>query len=173
MTESHHSPERANEPDGPWLRPIGPDDQETLRSWRNANSCRFYDQAPVTAGRQQAWYENYLTRADDHLFMVMERAMDRAIGCIGIRFRGDAWHLYNVIRGVSTPSPAGFMSRALALVIRFAGERRKAPVFADVLSDNPALAWYQCNGFVIHDRSERAVIMRWHDRSNQQQGEMP
>jgi RimJ/RimL family protein N-acetyltransferase len=160
MTDPPYAPETGIDADSPWLRPIGPGDQETLRSWRNANTSRFYNQNPVSADRQQAWYENHLGRPDDHMFLVMDR--NQAIGCIGIRFCDDSWHLYNVIRGVTTLHRMGYMSRALVQVMDFARKTRDAPVRAEVLADNPALGWYQRNGFTVQARTGQAILMMWH-----------
>jgi hypothetical protein len=140
---------------GPWLRGANLGDQETLRLWRNAHAHRFFHQQPVTPECQRRWFEGYLGRPDDFLFMVV--AGEETVGCIGIRFRDGGWDVYNVIRGRASRDSAGFMSLALAAVIEFARGRRPAAVRADVLPDNPALAWYLRNGFITVADDERSV----------------
>jgi Acetyltransferase (GNAT) domain len=139
----------------PWLRLAGADDQELLRSWRNSHTSRFYNQEAVTPEGQRRWFEAYLERPDDYLFMVMEG--DHPVGCIGLRFLDGAWDLYNVIRGVSTKGSQGFMSLSLGLVLGFARRTRQVPVRVEVLPDNPALGWYISNGFAVVDCDTRCV----------------
>lgn len=146
---------RMDDQSGPWLRGAGLGDQETLRRWRNAHAHRFFHQQPVTPELQQCWFDGYLGRPDDFLFMVV--AGEEPVGCIGIRFRDGVWDVYNVIRGSDSRGSAGFMSLALAAVIEFARGRRPAAVRADVLTDNPARAWYLRNGFILVGDDERSV----------------
>lgn len=149
---------RTDDPARPWLRGVNGGDQDLLRAWRNGHAHRFFHHYPITAKSQQDWFEGYLGRPDDFLFMVM--AGEQAVGCIGLRLREGEWDLYNIIRGVGSRESVGFMSQALAAVIAFARGRRPAPVRADVLTDNPALAWYLRNGFVIAGEHSRSVRLR-------------
>ncbi len=155
---------------GPWIRTIRPEDLELLRNWRNANLSRFYDTMPVSGGGQQKWFENYLLRPQDYLFLVID-GID-AIGCLGIRLRKDAWELYNVIRGRASASSAGCMSQALDLIREFAGRINNLPIRAEVLCDNPALHWYQKNGFSIVARNDQAVFLISHGGRKLPQGSL-
>jgi len=148
----------------PWLQPAQLQDQETLRSWRNAHTQSFFQQDPVTPNGQALWYEAYLNRTEDYLFMVMQAA--HAIGCIGLRFRDGEWELYNVLRGISSDSSKGFMSQALAMVVDFALCTRLAPVRVQVLANNPALAWYLSNQFVIVGSDARSVKLVYQPSDN-------
>jgi hypothetical protein len=147
----------------PWLRLAQSEDLDALRAWRNANKCRFYQQAPVTVEGQLKWFEGYLARPRDYLFMVM--GAHEPVGCIGIRFTGDVWDIYNVIRGVESASSTGFMSVAFAMVIAFARGLQKAPVQVDVLADNPAVNWYLRNGceVVARDAHSIRMVQRGHE----------
>jgi ribosomal protein S18 acetylase RimI-like enzyme len=149
---------QTDDPAHPWLRGVDLGDQDVLRCWRNSHAHRFFDQQSITAASQQCWFEEYLVRPDDFLFMVM--AAEQPVGCIGIRFRDGEWDLYNVMRGGVGRGSAGFMSQALAAVIAFARDRRPTTVRADVLADNPAVAWYLSNGFVIEADDGRTVRLR-------------
>jgi hypothetical protein len=148
---------RPEDATSPWLRLAGLADQEHLRSWRNANAIRFYHQEIVPPEAQRRWFEAYLERPDDYLFMVM--AGDHAVGCIGLRFVNEAWDVYNVIRGVQARGSTGFMSLALGLVLAFARHTRPVPIVVEVLPDNPALRWYLANGFVVAEETPRCVRM--------------
>ena len=144
---------------GPWLRPVAADDQERLRAWRNAAANSFFERAPITAAGQRRWFEAYLGRDEDFLFMVMDGAL--ACGCLGVRRADDEWDIYNVIRGVRTAGSRGFLGRGLELLVGFAGRRAELPVRAVVLAANPAIAWYGRHGFGIAVRRPDAVVMRW------------
>lgn len=145
---------RKNDPSQPWLRTADHADQEQVRTWRNAHARSFFHQSPITSTGQQQWFEGYRSRPDDFLFMVM--AAEQAIGCIGIRFRNNAWDLYNVIRGVRSSSSTGFMAAGLAVLIAFARGIRPVAVRADVIIGNPAIDWYLRNGFAIVAKDERS-----------------
>ncbi len=147
-----------DDPSRPWLRGVNCGDQDVLRTWRNAHGHRFFHCRPITPESQQSWFDGYLRRPDDFLFMVM--AAERAVGCIGIRLREAEWDLYNVIRGVHSAGSSGFMSHALAAVMAFARQRCPAPIRADVLTGNPALSWYLRNGFVIVGENVQSVTLR-------------
>ena len=144
---------------GPWLRTVATDDQERLRAWRNAAADSFFERAPISAAGQRRWFEAYLGRDEDFLFMVMAGA--RACGCLGVRRAGDEWDIYNVIRGVRPAGSRGFMGRGLELLVDFARQRAELPVRAVVLVANPAIAWYARHGFGIAVRRPDAVVMGW------------
>lgn len=143
---------RKYDPSQPWLRTAEHADQEQVRTWRNIHARSFFHQSPITSTGQQQWFEEYRNRSDDFLFMVM--AADQSIGCIGIRFRSDAWDLYNIIRGVHSSCSTGFMATGLAMLIAFARDIRPGAVRADVIAGNPAINWYLRNGFAIVTEDE-------------------
>ena len=116
------------------VRKIVPEDQETLRTWRHAHSQRFFDREKISPAQQRQRFTHYLTRDEDHLFMVLVNALPT--GCIGIRLLDDHWDLYNVIRGVHRLHSRGCMGTALHHVIEFALQRKAIPVQLKVLAKN-------------------------------------
>ena len=116
------------------VRKIVPEDQETLRTWRHAHSQRFFDREKISSAQQRQRFTHYLTRDEDHLFMVLVKALPT--GCIGIRLLDDHWDLYNVIRGVHRLHSRGCMGTALHHVIEFALQRKAIPVQLKVLAKN-------------------------------------
>ena len=116
------------------VRKIVPEDQETLRTWRDAHSQRFFDREKIIPAQQRQRFTHYLTRDEDHLFMVLVKALPT--GCIGIRLLDDHWDLYNVIRGVHRLHSRGCMGTALHHVIEFALQRKAIPVQLKVLAKN-------------------------------------
>ncbi|MDC1301763.1 GNAT family N-acetyltransferase [bacterium] len=141
------------------LREAVEDDQETLRTWKNAHSQRFFYREKISPAQQRQWFTNYLTRAEDHLFMVLVETLP--IGCIGIRLLDDHWNIYNVIRGVNKPRSRGCMGAALHQVVEFALQRKTVPVRLKVLANNPAHDWYKENLFSVIETGQDHVIMQY------------
>lgn len=144
---------------GPWLRGAAAGDQERLRAWRNATAWAFFQPAPIDEESQRRWFEGYLGRDEDFLFMLMEAAEPR--GCLGVRLADGEWDVYNVIRGERTAGSRGAMGRGLDLLVDFARRRAELPVRAVVLAGNPAIGWYERHGFAISRRQSGSVVMRW------------
>ena len=147
------------------LRLAEPQDLELLRTWRNRHTHRFFQQESVTPEAQRRWYESYLTRPDDYMFMVLQGPTP--IGCIGGRLVGKEWDVYNPILGVLSSRYKGSMDKALALLISFLKEKRDLPVRAEVLSDNlRCLAFVQRGGFVKWSEKSGSVVL-YHQRTSE------
>ena len=129
------------------VRKIVPEDQETLRTWRHAHSQRFFDREKISPAQQRQRFTHYLTRDEDHLFMVLVKALPT--GCIGIRLLDDHWDLYNVIRGVHRLHSRGCMGTALHHVIEFALQRKAIPVQLKVLAKNLRTTGIKINDFPL------------------------
>lgn len=127
------------------LRTIAETDLEHLRQWKNANRFSFFFQEIITPDGQMQWFRNYLQRPDDYMFMVLYA--EQAIGCMGFRFIEGVVDIYNVIRGISEIGERGSMSQGLRLMCSYIIREAKADIVARVLLSNPAIAWYQKNGF--------------------------
>lgn len=129
------------------LKTISGDDQDLLRRWRNRHRHAFFHRQVLTAEDQARWFRGYLERPDDFMFMV--RVGPEPVGCMGIRLTTRGWDVYNVIRGVESPATKGCMRQALSMMLKFAVGERMLPVYALVIEGNPAVAWYERNGFRI------------------------
>jgi RimJ/RimL family protein N-acetyltransferase len=68
---------------------------------------------------------------------------------MGIRVLESAWDVYNVILGLPDHGGKGLMGKSLQTMLRFALSLHAMPITLEVLRNNPAVAWYQKNGFVI------------------------
>ncbi len=146
------------------VRKVVQDDQETLRTWRNAHSQRFFYCEKISPAQQRQWFTRYLTRDEDHLFMVLVKALPT--GCVGIRLLDDHWDLYNVIRGVHSLHSRGCMGTALHHVIEFALQRKAMPIRLKVLANNPACAWYKDNRFAVIKTEKDHIIMQYRTLSS-------
>lgn len=138
------------------LRPAEAGDLEDLRLWKNANKRWFFFKGDITPAMQKEWFEGYLKRADDALFLVEREG--RKVGALGIRLKNGAYDVYNVLAAPGE-SGKGYMKAAMtALCARFADR----PLGCLVLKGNPAAKFYEACGFrraggdEIHDAYELA-----------------
>jgi hypothetical protein len=140
------------------VRTIDADDLEDLRNWKNANAKSFFDQSFITEEGQQLWYRGYQSRAHDHMFIIVLEGIP--IGCLGYRLLDDGIDFYNVIRGVPGP-PNGEMSRAFQALMRSSTENYPhRNITVKVTNGNPAMTWYQRNGFTVESGHRHYVLMK-------------
>lgn len=68
------------------LTPIGVDDLELMRTWRNRDEIRvwFNDGRLIEAQQQQAWYRTYLENPADLMFIVQRTADMKPVGTIAL-----------------------------------------------------------------------------------------
>lgn len=129
----------------PWIQTAELRHQDSLRRWKNRHAASFFYQQVISDKAQREWFNAYLLRSEDFMFMVM--CGDQAIGCIGIRLRDGVWDVYNVIRGISSIKSTGFMSLALNMIINFAQGVQAISIQCQVVAKNPAISWYFRNDF--------------------------
>jgi len=130
-----------------FLREANSLDLSNLRRWKNANRNFFFHKDEITEAQQLAWFNSYLTRAQDYMLIVLVN--DQPIGCMGIRFLENEWDVYNVILGEIRYEKKGFMSKAFQVMLKFASSTNNNPITLKVLENNPAVIWYQKQGFEI------------------------
>ena len=125
------------------LRAAQAQDQSNLREWKNVHRHRFFFQDLISAEMQAAWFDSYLKRDQDFMFVV--EVAGQAIGCMAIRRLVDTWDYYNIILGVPQFGGQGHMSQAFRMLCSFALDRAAIRVSGKVLKDNPAIEWYLRN----------------------------
>ncbi|MCI9142175.1 MAG: GNAT family N-acetyltransferase [Lachnospiraceae bacterium] len=132
-------------------------DQEKLRIWKNNHRSSFFYQENIQPDQQLKWFQGYLNRADDYMFMVEEDGY--RIGCMAFRAEDeDIIDLYNIIRGEAGEGKVTMrdaMCVMLAYIKTAFPERR---IKCDVLKDNPAVKWYQKCGFSILEEKEYYIM---------------
>ena len=134
------------------LRTVDRPDLEYLRQWKNAQKEFFFHQEEITENQQKQWYESFKKSPYDLMLMVEYR--QQLFGCMGIRWKESHWDVYNVILGLQEYGKRGFMGAAFAAMLNLAGSIKPAPIGLQVLKNNPAVQWYQKQGFEvmeIHD----------------------
>lgn len=143
------------------LRYIEERDLELLRVWKNKNKKRFFHQNEISPKQQKEWFLGFIERPDDYMFMVelVCKMTQETIGCMGFRVNDNVIDVYNVIRGKKID--AGFkMSDALHLMLNFVvSEFCEKDIVCKVLTNNPAVGWYEKNGFAISDEKSDCYIM--------------
>ncbi|MGQ0739698.1 MAG: GNAT family N-acetyltransferase [Bacteroidota bacterium] len=136
------------------MRTIGKSDIENLRAWKNTNKHSFFLNQDITPAQQEKWYEAFSAREHDHMFVVEQLAENKwtCIGSMGFRKLEEesCVDAYNIIRAVKI-EPASFtMSEAFLGMLAYADSLYPGlPIRVKVLNQNPAVSWYQRNGFTV------------------------
>lgn len=134
------------------LRTIEETDIDELRNWKNQNKNSFFLRDDITQEQQSLWFKHYLERENDWMFVVEQEVMqDREkIGCMGFRLLADEGCVdaYNIIRSKRIEPATFTMSDAFLAMLTFADQLYETlPIRCKVLSENPAVQWYERNGF--------------------------
>jgi RimJ/RimL family protein N-acetyltransferase len=135
------------------LRSIDEGDLELLRQWKNDHRSSFFYQEIIKPEEQEHWYVDFCKRQHDYMFLVCYD--DLRIGCMGFRLIDNVIDIYNVILGIEDYSGQGLMSKAMALMNQFIASRYHHPVTAKIVKNNPALKWYEKNGFKAIETNEQ------------------
>lgn len=134
------------------LRPIEEGDIEDLRNWKNLNKASFFLRTDITPEQQLAWFNAFSSRPHDHMFIVEQAVSSdwQRIGCMGFRLlEGEGCvDAYNIIRSRRIePASFNFSDPFKLMLARAARLYPEYPIRCKVLSENPAVAWYEKNGF--------------------------
>lgn len=142
-----------------YLRTINENDIENLRLWKNANRKSFFFDGIIDQKQQQKWYDAYLQRENDTMFII-EEISKRSIGCMGFRLINDnVCDIYNVIRGCSSLLHTR-MSEALKLMLSYIFTMEGVETIqCDVLKNNAALSWYKNCGFIEKEEGDKYFIL--------------
>jgi ribosomal protein S18 acetylase RimI-like enzyme len=139
------------------LRRAERSDAEQLRVWKNGHRTAFFFDDEISEDMQAAWFEGYLARGDDHLFLV--ELHGRAVGCLGVRVHKGSGEVYNVMLADASLRRKGLMSAALQALIVFARDLSPT-ITARVRKDNSVVPFYERNGFVVIDEGENSYDLR-------------
>jgi ribosomal protein S18 acetylase RimI-like enzyme len=137
-----------------WIRLAEFYDIELLRKWKNKNRKYFFYKQIITKKQQLKWFKDYSDRIDDYIFIVMYG--DLRVGCIGFRLIDDVIDIYNVILGDIHFKSKGIMSQALNLMYGFMPDK---DITVKILTDNPAIKWYEKNGFFKINENKDYILM--------------
>ena len=146
------------------LRMIDVSDIEELREWKNTNKNSFFLRQDITSEQQGEWYAKFREREDDFMFVVEQLAGGQweKIGCMGFRLLPDEECVdgYNIIRSRKIDGASFSMTDAFRAMLAYADSQYPdLPIRVKVLSGNPAVEWYEGNGFAIIDRRDAYYLM--------------
>lgn len=131
-------------------------DTPLLVRWRNADREFFLDSEPLNEGAHRAWYTGtYVNAVADHLYLVICDGLPA--GTAGITVSGGRGEIGRMLLGDKALARQGVMSAALRLVTDGYGLRG---YWLRVLKGNePAIAFYQRNGFTVARAADRCLVM--------------
>lgn len=129
------------------LRAAGPGDLENLRAWKNANVAGFFFRGIITPAMQAQWYEAYLARPDDFMFIVEKDGIKA--GCIGFRMLvGGEADTYNMIAAPEAKGQ-GIMKAAMLLMCSYIASTLTKDIGCLVVKGNPAVSYYEHCGYRV------------------------
>lgn len=141
------------------LRSINESDIEQLRIWKNANMEYFFHNDIINSEQQKRWFLDFSARLNDFMFIVNYDGKD--VGCMGFRVLNNKADIYNVILGKKLYGRHGIMSLSLSMMIEYIRSRYNEDISTKVLTTNPAVRWYEKNGFETESSFSDYYIMRF------------
>ena len=145
------------------LRPLENGDLCYTLAWRNRGDARiwFKHSAELSEAQHQAWYESYVERDDDMIWVVW--ADGRRVGQVSVYDIDKTEGIAEVGRFLAAPEAAGhgFIFRACGLLINYCREQlRLHQLYLEVLpSNHRAIHLYHSLGFSIKQQNQKAVYM--------------
>lgn len=141
------------------LRPLGIEDLEDLRNWRNSDTIRkwFVDQSLITSSQQTNWYTNYLKKENDLFFIIVDLKIRlRPVGALSlynINYEGREAEFGRFMIGDPAARGMGLGGKTLDAICEFSREVLGLDsMYLEVLSDNEAaIKVYDRVGFKIVD----------------------
>lgn len=147
------------------LRTARVEDLENLRVWKNNCRTSFFYQKVIQPEQQKQWFDGYLKRDDDYMFIIEEGgARDEQMayhpfGCMAFRVTDDSTiDLYNIIRGENSLGQASMRTAMYMMLNYIVNYFPNKKIKCDVLKDNEAVKWYQKCGFAIWQEKEYYIM---------------
>lgn len=149
------------------LRLLDRNDLEMTRNWRNQDSIRkwFVHSDIITSEQHRQWFESYLTRDNDFVFVIEERVeLRRPVGQVAlynIEWEQLRAELGRLMIGDLEAQGKGLARGAVALLIEFVEQTWAIrEIYLDVYADNyPAISIYKSTGFRPTMESDGMVRM--------------
>ena len=144
---------------GVTLRPLNEDDLPTTLAWRNHPDSRqwFLTTDEITWDQHRQWFENYLVKADDVVFVLDDG--ERLVAQVALYNLDDQSAEFGRLLVAPEARGQGLSHVAVELCLRVADEQlRLDNVVLEVRQDNArAIAAYERAGFVRDDSARRAA----------------
>lgn len=136
---------------------------DVLRNAKNSNKKSFFLKEDITEQQQLQWFENYLLRKGDFMFLTIHKESYQIFGCMGFRLMDDVIDGYNIIRIKHIPNTS--MKDAFLELIILAKSFYPGKIFqVRVLKDNPAIKWYESLGFKTVSEETNFVTMYYNEQ---------
>tara|TARA_B100000029_G_scaffold14811_1_gene15293 strand:- start:2407 stop:2904 length:498 start_codon:yes stop_codon:yes gene_type:complete len=139
------------------IRLINQSDLNNLMNWKNENRFFFFHNSIISKEKQKNWYKSYSKRDQDYMFII--NVNNISVGCMGIRYLQKKWDVYNIILGDLNFQKQGIMGKAFQKMLDFAIKNHKTDITLKVLEHNPAIKWYEKQGFTILEKNNDHYIM--------------
>jgi ribosomal protein S18 acetylase RimI-like enzyme len=131
------------------VRPMRPEDLETLRVWKNANRLAFHYQDIITPERQTRWFASF---ADDRTQQLFVSEIDgELVACVGFRVKTSIRvELFNLICGQAAYRGRGVTTRFFNFMRDALAGKGYTEIELEVLKSNSmAASWYTRRGFRV------------------------
>jgi ribosomal protein S18 acetylase RimI-like enzyme len=142
-----------------YLNTVNDVNLEKIRNWKNSERNYFFHKQEISKEQQLDWYQKYLLRDNDFIFVI--NYLNNDIGSIGIRKIKNEWDIYNVIIVDKNYSKMGLMRSGIEEIINFSQRIERLDITLKVLKINPAVSWYIKNNFKIIDEQDEFYSMKY------------
>lgn len=134
------------------LTTVGPESASELSAWREANSSGFLTVFRPDIEGTREWIHS-VRSSEDRLLLAVDTVESGMVGHAGLtnidRDEGKA-EIDNILRG--RPAPPGTMRLAVETLMGWAAAQGLGKIGVRVLSDNPAVRFYEKLGFIEESR---------------------
>jgi RimJ/RimL family protein N-acetyltransferase len=147
------------------LRLLEASDLQTTLSWRNQNRQWFFNSAPISAAEHRAWFDQYLERDDDYVFIIEQLSENRApvgqVALYNIDWENRRAEYGRLLIGEPWARRKGMARKATEILLEYAFTSLGIDAIQlEVLQANsPALSLYTRCGFVQTAAHGNIIIM--------------
>jgi len=159
-------------PDSPVIiRPLERYDLDLIAEWRQSSAAisSFFSPEPVTSSGQYLWYESYLKKPTDMMFVIVtsDGAPVGTIGLVDIDYRNQKAEYARLLVGDASSRRKGVAEFASRQLLDLASSQlHLTKVYLEVFESNhAAINLYNKLGFEIEGHYRREVFSRgeWQD----------
>ena len=137
------------------IRKINENDLDLLMVHKNKNKQFFFLKEDITMENQIKWFEYMKLQKENFMYVCLDD--NNPFGCMGYRKIDDVIDVYNVMRFEESNVT---MSKCLLSMINIIKQKyNNLKIQVIVLNDNPAIKWYEKNGFESVENKNNFVKM--------------
>ncbi len=143
------------------LRLLTEDDLDLTRAWRNKDRIRqrFFYSKKISDRDHRNWFDGYLARNDDYVFIIVDIDSGRPVGQVAlysIDTEAGSAEFGRLMIGDDAALGHGYALEASALILNFGFEELGLTrIFLEVFADNPsAVRLYRRLGFGVDNERD-------------------